>query len=43
MSEKEELTEEKEEMIENADEVIEIKKQNETYDRLKRVAAEFDN
>ena len=51
MSEKEELTEEKEEMIENADEVIEIKKQNETLkiqldetdDRLKRVAAEFDN
>ena len=51
MSEKEELTEEKEEMIENTDEVIEIKKQNETLkiqldeteDRLKRVAAEFDN
>ncbi|MCI9087838.1 MAG: nucleotide exchange factor GrpE [Clostridia bacterium] len=51
MSEKEELTEEKKEMIENTDEVIEIKKQNETLkiqldetdDRLRRVAAEFDN
>ena len=38
-------------MIENTDEVIEVKKQNETLkiqldetdDRLKRVAAEFDN
>ena len=51
MSVKEELTEEKEEIRENTDEVIEVRKQNETLkiqldetdDRLKRVAAEFDN
>jgi len=51
VSVKEELTEEKEEIRENTDEVIEVRKQNETLkiqleetdDRLKRVAAEFDN
>lgn len=53
MSEKEELTEEivEETTVESADGMIEMKKQNETLkiqldetdDRLKRVAAEFDN
>lgn len=48
---KKDAKEEKQSTIENADELIEIKKQNETLkiqleetdDRLKRVAAEFDN